>query len=454
LQPLTGYVRQIKTKNMSNIVAIVGRPNVGKSTFFNRLIQRREAIVDAVSGVTRDRHYGKSDWNGKEFSLIDTGGYVKGSDDVFEAEIDKQVVLAIEEADAIIFMVDVESGVTGMDEDVAKLLRKVTKPVFLVVNKVDNGKRAEDAVEFYSLGLGEYYTVASINGSGTGDLLDDLVKALPEVEEVEEEEEAEALPRFAVVGRPNAGKSSFINALIGEDRYIVTDVAGTTRDSIDTKYNRFGFEFNLVDTAGIRKKSKVKEDLEFYSVMRSVRAIEHCDVCLVVLDATRGFDGQVQNIFWLAERNRKGIVVLVNKWDLVEDKDNRTMKEFERAIKQQMEPFTDVPVVFISVLNKQRIYKAIETAVEVYKNRSKRIKTSVLNEVMLPIIENRPPPALKAKFVKIKYIMQLPTPQPQFAFFCNLPQYVKDPYKRFLENKLREKFDFHGVPISVYMRKK
>jgi len=452
LQPLTGYVRQIKTKNMSNIVAIVGRPNVGKSTFFNRLIQRREAIVDAVSGVTRDRHYGKSDWNGKEFSLIDTGGYVKGSDDVFEAEIDKQVVLAIEEADAIIFMVDVESGVTGMDEDVAKLLRKVTKPVFLVVNKVDNGKRAEDAVEFYSLGLGEYYTVASINGSGTGDLLDDLVKALPEVEEVEEE--AEALPRFAVVGRPNAGKSSFINALIGEDRYIVTDVAGTTRDSIDTKYNRFGFEFNLVDTAGIRKKSKVKEDLEFYSVMRSVRAIEHCDVCLVVLDATRGFDGQVQNIFWLAQRNRKGIVVLVNKWDLVEDKDNRTMKEFERAIKQQMEPFTDVPVVFISVLNKQRIYKAIETAVEVYKNRSKRIKTSVLNEVMLPIIENRPPPALKAKFVKIKYIMQLPTPQPQFAFFCNLPQYVKDPYKRFLENKLREKFDFHGVPISVYMRKK
>ncbi len=452
MQPLTGYVRQIKTKNMSNIVAIVGRPNVGKSTFFNRLIQRREAIVDAVSGVTRDRHYGKSDWNGKEFSLIDTGGYVKGSDDVFEAEIDKQVELAIDEADAIIFMVDVESGVTGMDEDVAKLLRKITKPVFLVVNKVDNGKRAEDAVEFYSLGLGEYYTVASINGSGTGDLLDDLVKALPEVEEVEEEQEA--LPRFAVVGRPNAGKSSFINALIGEDRYIVTDIAGTTRDSIDTKYNRFGFEFNLVDTAGIRKKSKVKEDLEFYSVMRSVRAIEHCDVCLVVLDATRGFDGQVQNIFWLAQRNRKGIVVLVNKWDLVEDKDNRTMKEFERAIKQQMEPFTDVPVVFISVLNKQRIYKAIETAVEVYKNRSKRIKTSVLNEVMLPIIENRPPPALKAKFVKIKYIMQLPTPQPQFAFFCNLPQYVKDPYKRFLENKLREKFDFHGVPISVYMRKK
>ncbi|MFD2542250.1 ribosome biogenesis GTPase Der [Lacinutrix gracilariae] len=437
---------------MSNIVAIVGRPNVGKSTFFNRLIQRREAIVDAVSGVTRDRHYGKSDWNGKEFSLIDTGGYVKGSDDIFEAEIDKQVELAIDEADAIIFMVDVESGVTGMDEDVAKLLRKVTKPVFLVVNKVDNGKRAEDAVEFYSLGLGEYYTVASINGSGTGDLLDALVEALPENEE--EEEVEEDLPRFAVVGRPNAGKSSFINALIGEDRYIVTDIAGTTRDSIDTKYNRFGFEFNLVDTAGIRKKSKVKEDLEFYSVMRSVRAIEHCDVCLVVLDATRGFDGQVQNIFWLAERNRKGIVILVNKWDLIEDKGSNTIKEFERAIRKQMEPFTDVPIVFISVLNKQRIYKAIETAVEVYKNRSKRIKTSELNEIMLPIIENYPPPALKAKFVKIKYIMQLPTPQPQFAFFCNLPQYVKEPYKRFLENKLREKFNFHGVPISVYMRKK
>jgi GTPase len=434
---------------MSNIVAIVGRPNVGKSTLFNRLIQRREAIVDAVSGVTRDRHYGKSDWNGKEFSLIDTGGYVLGSDDIFEAEIDKQVELAIDEADAIIFMVDVESGVTGMDVDVAKLLRKISKPVFLVVNKVDNGKRAEDAVEFYSLGLGDYYTVASINGSGTGELLDALIEALPEKEEVIEEE----LPRFAVVGRPNAGKSSFINALIGKDRYIVTDIAGTTRDSIDTKYNRFGFEFNLVDTAGIRRKSKVKEDLEFYSVMRSVRAIEHSDVCLIVLDATRGFDGQVQNIFWLAERNRKGIVVLVNKWDLVE-KDHKSVKEFEKVIRQQMEPFTDVPIVFISTLTKQRIFKAIETAVEVYQNRNKKIKTSKLNEVMLPIIENYPPPAYKAKYVKIKYVMQLPTPQPQFAFFCNLPQYVKDPYKRFLENKLREHFGFNGVPISIYMRKK
>ncbi|MDO5968393.1 ribosome biogenesis GTPase Der [Flavivirga aquimarina] len=434
---------------MSNIVAIVGRPNVGKSTFFNRLIQRREAIVDAVSGVTRDRHYGKSDWNGKEFSLIDTGGYVLGSDDVFEAEIDKQVELAIDEADAIIFMVDVEAGVTGMDEDVAKLLRKVSKPVFLVVNKVDNAKRAEDAVEFYSLGLGEYHTIASINGSGTGELLDALVEALPEKEEIEEEE----LPRFAVVGRPNAGKSSFINALIGEDRYIVTDIAGTTRDAIDTKYNRFGFEFNLVDTAGIRRKSKVKEDLEFYSVMRSVRAIEHADVCLLVLDATRGFDGQVQNIFWLAERNRKGIVVLVNKWDLVE-KDHKSVKEYEKAIKKQMEPFTDVPVIFISALTKQRIFKAIETAVEVYQNRAKKIKTSQLNDILLPIIENYPPPAYKAKYVKIKYIMQLPTPQPQFAFFCNLPQYIKDPYKRFLENKIREHFGFKGVPISVYMRKK
>ena len=434
---------------MGNIVAIVGRPNVGKSTFFNRLIQRREAIVDAVSGVTRDRHYGKSDWNGKEFSLIDTGGYVVGSDDIFEAEIDKQVELAIDEADAIIFMVDVESGITGMDEDVATLLRKVTKPVFLAVNKVDNSKRAEDAVEFYALGLGEYYTIASINGSGTGELLDALVEALPD----KEEEVKEELPRFAVVGRPNAGKSSFINALIGEERYIVTDIAGTTRDSIDTKYNRFGFEFNLVDTAGIRRKSKVKEDLEFYSVMRSVRAIEHADVCLLVLDATRGFDGQVQNIFWLAERNRKGLVILVNKWDLVE-KETKTAKAFETQIRKQIEPFTDVPIVFMSALNKQRIYKAIETAVEVYKNRSKKVKTSKLNEVMLPIIENFSPPAYKGKFIKIKYVMQLPTPQPQFAFFCNLPQYVKEPYKRFLENKLREHFDFHGVPVSVYMRKK
>ena len=432
-----------------SIVAIVGRPNVGKSTLFNRLIQRREAIVDSVSGVTRDRHYGKTDWNGKEFSVIDTGGYVKGSDDVFEEQIDKQVELAIDEADAIIFMVDVEAGVTGMDEDVANLLRRQNKPVFLVINKVDNAMREENAVEFYSLGLGDYYTIASISGSGTGDLLDALVEILPDKPEVEEN----ILPRFAVVGRPNAGKSSFINALIGQDRYIVTDVAGTTRDAIDTKYNRFGFEFNLVDTAGIRRKSKVKEDLEFYSVMRSVRAIEHCDVCLVVLDATRGFDGQVQNIFWLAERNRKGIVILVNKWDLVE-KENKTMREYEKQIRQEMEPFTDVPIVFISALTKQRVYKAIETAVQVFENRSRRVKTSELNELMLPVIEAYPPPANKGKYIKIKYCMQLPTPHPQFAFFCNLPQYVKDPYKRFIENKLREQFDFQGVPISVYFRKK
>lgn len=434
---------------MSNIVAIVGRPNVGKSTFFNRLIQRREAIVDSVSGVTRDRHYGKSDWNGKEFSLIDTGGYVVGSDDVLEAEIDKQVELAIEEADAIIFMVDVDSGITPMDDEVAKLLRRVDKPVFLAVNKVDNSARAADAVEFYSLGLGEYYTIAGINGSGTGELLDALVKALPE----EKEEVEENLPRFAVVGRPNAGKSSFINALIGEERYIVTDIAGTTRDAIDTKYNRFGFEFNLVDTAGIRRKAKVKEDLEFYSVMRSVRAIEHSDVCILIFDATRGFDGQVQNIFWLAQRNRKGIVILVNKWDLVA-KETNTMKQIEAEIRREIEPFTDVPIVFISVLNKQRIFKAIETAVQVYENRSKRIKTRELNDVLLPIIQNNPPPAYKGKYVKIKFITQLPTPQPQFAFFCNLPQYVRDPYKRFLENKLRDKFGFTGVPISIYMRKK
>ena len=433
-----------------SIVAIVGRPNVGKSTFFNRLIQRREAIVDAVSGVTRDRHYGKSDWNGKEFSLIDTGGYVKGSDDIFEAEIDKQVELAIDEADAIIFMVDVESGVTGMDQEVAKLLRRSKKPIFLAINKVDGASRVNAALEFYSLGFEYQYSLSSINGSGTGDLLDDLVKALPDTDEPDDSE----LPRFAVVGRPNAGKSSFINALIGEDRYIVTDIAGTTRDSIDTKYNRFGFEFNLVDTAGIRKKSKVKEDLEFYSVMRSVRAIEHCDVIILVFDATRGFDGQVENIFWLAQRNNKGIVILANKWDLVEDKDTSSVKDYEKYIRQQIEPFVDVPIVFISVLTKQRIYKAIETAVEVYNNRSKKIKTSELNEVMLPIIQNYPPPAYKAKYVKIKFCMQLPTPYPSFVFFCNLPQYVKDPYKRFIENKLRENFDFNGVPITIYFRKK
>lgn len=432
-----------------SIVAIVGRPNVGKSTFFNRLIQRREAIVDAVSGVTRDRHYGKSDWNGKSFSLIDTGGYVVGSDDIFEAEIDKQVELAIEEADVIIFMVDVTHGITGMDQEVAQLLRRSKKPYFLAVNKVDSANRQQDAVEFYALGVEQYYTISSINGSGTGDLLDAVAEALPEHSENKESE----LPRFAVVGRPNAGKSSFINALIGEDRFVVTDIAGTTRDSIDTQYNRFGFDFNLVDTAGIRKKSKVKEDLEFYSVMRSVRAIEHCDVVLLVFDATRGFDGQVQNIFWLAQRNNKGVVILANKWDLVE-KDNTTTKAMEQYIKKQCEPFVDVPIVFMSALSKQRIFKAIETAVAVYENRSKKVKTSRLNDVMLPIIQTTPPPSIKGKYVKIKFCTQLPTPYPSFAFFANLPQYVKDPYKRFLENKLREHFDFHGVPITVYLRKK
>lgn len=434
---------------MSAIVAVVGRPNVGKSTFFNRLIKRREAIVDAVSGVTRDRHYGKTDWNGVSFSVIDTGGYLAGGDDSFEKEINKQVTLAIDEADAIIFMVNVEEGLTGMDEAVAELLRKCHKPILVAVNKVDSNNRRNDMHEFYALGFEHLYALSSVNGSGTGELLDDLVTLLPEKEKQEEN----PLPRFAVVGRPNAGKSSFINALIGEDRYIVTDIAGTTRDAIDTKYNRFGFEFNLVDTAGIRRKSKVKEDLEFYSVMRSIRAIEHSDVCILMLDATRGFESQDANIFWLAQRNRKGIVILVNKWDLVE-KENNTAKEYEAVIRKEIEPFTDVPILFVSALNKQRIYKAIETAVAVYNNRTKRIPTRKLNEVMLPIIENYPPPAIKGKYIKIKFCTQLPTPMPQFAFFANLPQYVKDPYRRFIENKLRENFDFNGVPIDVYFRQK
>ena len=434
---------------MSAILAVVGRPNVGKSTFFNRLIKRREAIVDAVSGVTRDRHYGKTDWNGVSFSVIDTGGYLAGGDDSFEKEINKQVALAIDEADAIIFMVNVEEGLTGMDEAVAELLRKCHKPILVAVNKVDSNNRRNDMHEFYALGFEHLYALSSVNGSGTGELLDDLVALLPEKEKQEEN----TLPRFAVVGRPNAGKSSFINALIGEDRYIVTDIAGTTRDAIDTKYNRFGFEFNLVDTAGIRRKAKVKEDLEFYSVMRSIRAIEHSDVCILMLDATRGFESQDANIFWLAQRNRKGIVILVNKWDLVE-KENNTAKQYEAAIRKEIEPFTDVPILFVSALNKQRIYKAIETAVAVYNNRTKRIPTRKLNEVMLPIIENYPPPAIKGKYIKIKFCTQLPTPMPQFAFFANLPQYVKDPYRRFIENKLRENFDFNGVPIDVYFRQK
>lgn len=436
---------------MSNIVAIVGRPNVGKSTLFNRLIKRREAIVDAVSGVTRDRIYGKSEWNGREFSVIDTGGYIKGSDDIFEAEIRKQVTLAIDESDVIMFIVDVEEGITPMDEEVAKLLRKVTKPVMLVVNKVDNAMREKDAIEFYNLGLGDYITISGTSGSGTGDLMDALIETFPEAPV--ETQEVEEIPRFAVVGRPNAGKSSFINALIGEDRYIVTDIAGTTRDSIDTRYTRFGFDFNLVDTAGIRRKAKVKEDLEFYSVMRSVRAIEHSDVCILIIDATRGFEGQDQSIFWLAEKNRKGIVILVNKWDLVE-KDTMSTKAYEAKIREEIAPFTDVPILFVSALTKQRLLKALETTVEVYKNRSQRIPTSKFNDYMLKVIEHYPPPALKGKYVKIKYCMQLPTPTPQFAFFANLPQYVKEAYKRFLENKIREQYPFTGVPIDIYIREK
>ncbi len=441
-------MQKIKKNLMSNIVAIVGRPNVGKSTLFNRLVQRREAIVDSISGVTRDRNYGKSDWNGKNFSLIDTGGYAIGSDDVFEEEIRKQVQLAIDEADIIVFVVDVECGITPMDTEVANLLRKVKKPIFMAINKVDNAMRDADAVEFYNLGLGEYYTISSMNGSGTGELLDALAEKLED-----EAEEEHVLPRFAVVGRPNAGKSSFINSLIGEDRFVVTDIAGTTRDSIDTKYNRFGFDFNLIDTAGIRKKSKVKEDLEFYTVMRAVRAIEYCDVAILVIDATRDFEGQDENIFWLAEKNKKGVVILVNKWDLIE-KETNTMRDFEAKIRREIAPFTDVPILFISALTKQRIFKAIETAVEVFENRKKRIPTSKLNETMLDIVKHHGPPAIKGKFVKIKYCMQLPTPTPQFVFFCNLPQYVKEPYKRFVENKLREIYDFKGVPIVIYFRQK
>ena len=436
---------------MSNIIAIVGRPNVGKSTLFNRLTKSRNAIEAELSGVTRDRIYGVSDWNGVEFSVIDTGGYVRGSDDIFEEEIRKQVKLAIEEADLIVFVVNVEDGITPMDAEVAKLLRKVKKPIFTVVNKVDNAMREPDAVEFYNLGLGEYFTIASINGSGTGDLLDALVAEMPEPEPIDIEKEA--LPRFAVVGRPNAGKSSFINALIGEERNIVTDIAGTTRDSIDTKYNRFGFDFNLVDTAGIRKKSRVKEDLEFYSVMRAVRTIEYSDVVILVVDATRGFEGQDQSIFWLAEKNRKGVVILINKWDLVE-KETNTMRDFEAMVRKQIQPFTDVPIIFTSVLTKQRIFKAIETAVEVFQNRKTKISTSKFNDTMLEIVKTYPPPATKGKYVKIKYCMQLPTLTPQFAFFCNLPQYVRDPYRRFVENKLREIYNFSGVPITIYFRQK
>ncbi len=434
---------------MRNLVAIVGRPNVGKSTLFNRLVQRREAIVDATSGVTRDRHYGKADWNGCEFTLIDTGGYVVGGDDAYEKEIDQQVEIAISEADAILFLVDVEIGTSVMDEEVASLLRKSHKPVFLVVNKVDNAKRVAATVEFYTLGIEKFFHISAMNGGGTGDLLDALVEALPE----KTPPTVEGLPRFAVVGRPNAGKSSFVNALIGETRNIVKDEAGTTRDSIDTIYNRFGFEFCLVDTAGIRRKTKVKANIEFYSVMRALRSLEFSDVCMLVFDATRSFDSQVKNIFWLAARNHKGIVILVNKWDLM-DKETNSTKKIEEQIRAEIAPFVDVPIVFISSLTKQRVFKAIETAVDVYKRRSQRIPTRKLNDFILPIIEKNPPPALKGKYVKIKFATQLHSNHPQFAFFCNLPQYVKDPYKRFLENKLRAEYDFRGVTVDIFIRKK
>ncbi len=435
---------------MGNIVAIVGRPNVGKSTFFNRLTQRRQAIVDSVSGVTRDRHYGTTDWNGRDFTVIDTGGYVTGSEDIFEGEIRKQVKIAMEEADSIIFVVDVETGTTDLDMDVAQILRKTNKPVFIAVNKVDNAMRVDDAMEFYNLGLGEYFAISSINGSGTGDLLDAVVDSFSK----EDEEEKEELPRFAIVGRPNAGKSSLVNALMGQNKNIVTDIAGTTRDSIDTHYNQFGHEFTLVDTAGLRKKSKVHENLEFYSVMRTIRAIEHSDVCIVMVDATIGFEAQDLNIFHLAEKNNKGIIVLVNKWDLVENKETMTMENYRKMILTKTAPFTDYPIIFISATTKQRIFKAVEMAVEVYNRKNTKITTSELNNTFLPIIEATPPPAYKGKYVRIKYITQIPTKVPSFAFFCNLPQYVKDPYKRFIENKFREMYDFNGVPIRIYFRKK
>ena len=438
-----------KSFQLSNIIAIVGRPNVGKSTFFNRLTERRDAIVDSVSGVTRDRLYGKAEWAGKEFSVIDTGGYIKGSDDVFEGEIRKQVEIAIDEAQLILFIVDAEAGITGMDEEVAAVLRKSKKDIVLVANKVDNAMRQTMSAEFYSLGLGEVFNISAINGSGTGELLDEVVKRLPNEEPIEDPE----IPRIAIIGRPNAGKSSFINTLIGKERNIVTNVAGTTRDAINTRYKLFGKDFLLVDTAGLRKKTKVHEDLEFYSVMRAVKAIENADVCLLMVDAERGFEGQDLSVFHLAERNKKGIVVLVNKWDLIE-KDTNTAKKFKEVILKRLEPFTDLPVLFISVLNKQRIFQAIEEAVKVNERRNQKISTSKLNDLMLPIIQAFPPPATKGKFIKIKFITQLPTRTPSFAFFANLPQYVKDPYKRFLENKLREHFDFTGVPIQIFLRKK
>ncbi len=434
---------------MGNIAAIVGRPNVGKSTFFNRLTESRTAIVNEESGVTRDRIYGKAIWNGVEFSVIDTGGYAVGSDDIFEEEIRKQVLIAIDEADVILFMLDVTTGITDYDEMVADILRRNNKPVLMVVNKVDNNDRLTEASYFYSLGLEEMFPISSINGAGTGELLDKLVEIFPSKENVETFD----IPRFAVVGRPNAGKSSIVNAFIGEERNIVTPISGTTRDSIYTRYNKFGHDFYLVDTAGVRKKAKVNEDLEFYSVMRAIRAIENSDVCLLMIDATRGVESQDQKIFQLIQKNKKGIVVLINKWDLVE-KDTMTTKHYEDEIKEKFAPFVDFPIVFTSVLTKQRIHKALELAVQVYENKTRKITTSQLNEIMQEVVADNPPPSIKGKYIKIKYIMQLPTNTPAFAFFCNLPQYVKDPYKRFLENKIRKTWNFSGVPIQIFMRKK
>lgn len=434
---------------MGSIVAIVGRPNVGKSTLFNRLTETRDAIIDPTSGVTRDRKYGKTDWNGKTFSVMDTGGYVVGGDDVFEEEIRSQVELAIDEADVILFMLDVKEGLTPMDEDVANLLRRSSKQVLLVANKIDNAMMVNDIADFYALGLGDIYSISAINGSGTGELLDEVAKHVED--DVEEELD---LPRITFVGRPNVGKSSMINALMGNNRNIVTPVAGTTRDSIYTHYNMFGFDFYFVDTAGLRKKGKVDENIEFYSVLRSVRAIESSDVCVLMIDAEQGFGAQDLNIFSLAQRNNKGVVIVVNKWDLIE-KDHKTHMEFEEYIREKIAPFSDVPIIFTSVLNKQRIHKVLETAKKVYESRSRRITTSELNEYLLPIVkEQNPPPAVKGKFVKIKYITQLPTVYPSFVFFCNSPQYIREPYKRFVENKIRSNWDYEGVPMKIYFREK
>ena len=438
---------------MGRLVAIVGRPNVGKSTLFNRLTQTRTAIVDDTSGTTRDRQYGKVDWCGQEFSIVDTGGWVVNSEDIFEGEINKQVSIAIEEADVILFVVDVMNGVTDLDDSVAAILRRAKKPVILIANKADSNEWIYNSAEFYSLGLGDPFCVSAVNGSGTGDLLDEIMKRFPEKEE--EEERLEEIPRFAIVGRPNAGKSSIINAFIGEERNIVTNIAGTTRDSIYTRYNKFGFDFYLVDTAGIRKKTKVNEDIEYYSVIRSIRAIENSDVCILMIDATRGIEGQDSNIFSLIQKNRKGLVVCVNKWDLVEDKSQAAIKHFEAAIRDRFAPFTDFPIIFGSALTKQRIYKVLETAVEVYNNRNRIVPTSALNNYMQEMIAAYPPPANKGKYVKIKYITMLKGSKiPTFIFFCNLPQWVKEPYRRYLENKIREQWDFRGTPINIFMREK